>query len=272
MKALYIILAIIFGIAAFYLALIAFSWEQEKNRFYSRNQLPWLLLVGNVGYFAIYFFCEAHNIGLVPDDDVLDIPTTTICIIDCVILFAYILTKGLIARNNSNKISRAIDNGIIGTIYAYEGEEKKILTIKRHQFEFEYIDSYSYKQKGRSKYYGILDLYDNETRKFIRSVAEEELLDMLKDGTKYRVLNPIYRCDTWYFGKKYDVFDNLMKTRKCPFCGKPASEISYKYINKPQSHETELMIYTECCKDSSTFINQLIEETKNIPSYEEDNI
>ena len=172
-----------------------------------------------------------------------------------------------------NKINKALYYGLKGTAYtgAFDIDRDKILILKKHRQQYKVSDSYGYSHTKLLPYSGIIDVYDNETLEYIRSVSEDELWDMIKErtGEEGLIRKKVKYCqysilsgDLCYNGEylKYHkmAFADLMKNSTCPYCGKSSAEIKYAFVG---FNRESLIFYNTCCKQANKFIEQLMKES-----------
>ena len=92
----------------------------------------------------------------------------------------FFLIVFIVEAIKTRKINDAIRYGIKGTYWTkyYDDDYEKFYLVRRYTYLHDFGKCSS--SDNRENYYGLLDLYDNETHKFIRTVSKELLWEMIK--------------------------------------------------------------------------------------------
>lgn len=92
----------------------------------------------------------------------------------------FFLVVFIIEAFKTRKINDAIRYGIKGTYWTkyYDDDYGKFYLVRRYTY-LHNLGKCS-DSDNREEYYGLLDLYDNETHKFVRTVSKELLWEMIK--------------------------------------------------------------------------------------------
>ena len=101
----------------------------------------------------------------------------------------FFLVVFIIESVKTRKINDAIRYGIKGTYWTkyYDDDYDKFYLVRRYTYLHDFRECSS--SDNRENYYGLLDLYENSTHKFVRTVSEELLWDMIK---KHRNKDKVY--------------------------------------------------------------------------------
>lgn len=170
---LFYIIKIIVIIAALlsFAVLAVNSWRDRDGKIpniFARTNyvLCWCII-----FCALFFFDTYHS--------TLKGVSTTISILLLLILFITFFYKFILDSIKTKKINDAILYGIKGTYYTryYDDDYGKVYLVRKYNYLHDFHRS---SEEISKEYYGLLDIYDNDTHKYIRTVSEELLWDMIK--------------------------------------------------------------------------------------------
>ena len=173
-----------------------------------------------------------------------------ILILTLIITFYYKFILGYI---KTKRINDAILYGIKGNYWVkyYDDNYEKIYLVRKYTNQHNFYKSSS--EDNQEKYYGLLDLYDNETHNYVRTISEELLWDMIKshrDKNKgsslfqtfryYRILQPSLQYGAYRINKASikELFAQYEQTHNIT--------IDYEFISS--EGEELLMIYNKDIK------------------------
>jgi len=128
--------------------------------------LCWCIIVCSV-----LLFCNPHY--------TLKEVTTTISIFLLLILFITFFYKFILDSIKTRRINDAILYGIKGTYYTtyYDDDYDKLYLVRKYTYLHDFHKS---SEEINKEYFGLLDLYDNDSHRYIRTISEDLLWDMIR--------------------------------------------------------------------------------------------
>lgn len=249
----------IFVIIAAILSFIGLGINSSRSGGYS---FPNMVTERNTGLYICIIACAVLFFGdsyFTQKEAIFTSSIALLLILTVAFLYPYILSA-----IKTRKINDAIHYGIKGTYWVkdYDDHYDKIYLVRRYTYQHNFRKSSD--SDNREEHWGLLDLYDNETHKYIRTISEQLLWDMIKKHKSKSFPKSYYDYVIMYPKLQYSAYcidKDSLKEIFSQYGQEHNMTINYDFVYSVD--DEYLMIYNDDIKELEKDLPQLLAKAKD---------